>query len=210
METSTVPKNSGKEFCVPDDRLYLATRAWILFLQGIFKSRPSGSHHWRENPDETEILIYSHNATDLPSNNLRPVITALRGSAVSSGLSRDGVISQDFAGENRVYSDIINSSMTFNCIAREGVEAQSLAYAILSMVPVFKKSLQRLGKMHWIGNNIQVTPETRHGAVYPGSSFPEWRIVQVLIPFRVVETISATVGFHNMLQAVTLHMEESA
>lgn len=210
MTTSVIPRNSNTEFCVPDDRLYLATRAWLIFLQGLFKSRPRGQYKWSENEDETEILIFDQEATDVPPNNLRPIITTVRGSATTAGHARDGVISQDFAEENRVYADTIATSMTFNCIAREGVEAQALAYNIMMMIPVFKKSLLRLGKMHWISNNIQVTPETSHGQVYPGSSFPEWRLVRVFVPFHVMESISATVGFHNMLQEVTLHMEESA
>lgn len=210
METSTVPKSDQTLFILPEDRLYLATRTWLIFLQGLFKSRPRGNMRWDDNEDETELLIHDQGATQVPQNNTRPIITTARGVAQATGLSLSGVASQDLSGENKVFSDIIGSTMTFNCIAREGIQAQALAYTIMTMIPVFKESIQRLGKMHWIGNNIQVTPEVASRDIYPGSSFPEWRVVRVIVPFQLVETIRVSHGSHNVLREVTLHMEESA
>ena len=62
--------------------------------------------------------------------------------------------------------------------------------------------------MHAIGNNVQLTPETSHGALVPGSSVPEWKMVQLIVPFYIQDTISSDdEGFYTMLKAVTLKME---
>lgn len=199
-------KSDISEFCVTDDRLYLATRAWILWLQGLFSQRPPNMYKWSENDTESEILIYDHNPTSTEQTNKRPFITTRRGVATLMGSSRDQTMTRDFSGDNVLYSDIMQTSMSFTCVAREGIEAQEIAYLVSRMIPVFKASIQKAGRIHWISNQIQVFPETSHGEIIQGSSHPEWRAVQVSVPFSIQDVISAEKGFYNVLRAVNLHM----
>ena len=113
---------------------------------------------------------------------------------------------RNFAGDQFKISDIMQTSMTFTCCAREGIEAQEIAYLIFRMIPVFKPSIQKAGRIHWISNNVQIFPETSHGEIVQGSSYPEWRAVQVSVPFSIQDVISAEKGFYNVLRAVNLHM----
>lgn len=200
--------NSDSFFYVPDDRLYLATRAFLIFLQGLFKDRPAGQFRWSENPDETEILI----TDQLPENGQavgkRPIIVTTRGAARYRNVSLDHVMERDMSGDALVYSDIIETDMTFTCIAREGVEAQNLAFTIFRMVPIFKGAIGRLGDMHWIGANMQIGPESQGNQIIPGSGFSEWKIVQVSVPFAIQDTVSVKSDFHTLLRAVNLHMEQ--
>jgi len=104
-------------------------------------------------------------------------------------------------------SDMMGTSMTLSVVAREGLEAQSLAYLIFRMIPIFKPQIMRLGRMHAIGNNITLTQETQMGQIVPGSSTPEWKMVQLMIPFYIQDVISADEkDFYSMVQAVNLHM----
>lgn len=201
--------HQGQEvaYYTPEDRLFLATRAWVLWLHGLFGTRPAGHYRWDPNIQETEIVISDQMPTNIEPTNKRPIITTARGPASWSSLSINQVRDQDLLGRSKVFSDMLSCSMTLSVIAREGLEAQELAYMLFRMIPVFKPHLMRLGRMHAIGNNVQLTPETPHGALVPGSSVPEWKMVQLIVPFYIQDTISSDdEGFYTMMKAVTLKM----
>lgn len=208
MTTSASNSSSPSvAFFEPEDRLLTATRAWLIWLQGLFKSRPYGHYHWEDNPDETEVVITDQFPSSGPSTNRRPLIVTSRGPAMWSGTSVDRVMEQDLLGRRKVYTDLMGSSMTISVIAREGLEAQNIAYMIFRMIPVFAPQLLRLGRMHMLGNNVQLTPETPHNALVQGSSTPEWKQVQLVIPFYIQDVISSEDnGFYTMFRDVTVHM----
>ena len=199
-------KSSITSFCIGDDRLYIATRAWLLWLQGLFSTREAGQYHWSDNDTETEILIYDQNPTATEKTGKRPFIVSSRGPVRWANTSRDQTLSRNFDGDQKKFSDIIMTNMTLTCVAKEGVEAQGLAYMIAKLIPVFKPTIMKAGRLHWIGNETQILPETGHGQLIPGSSFPEWRAVQLIVPFSIQDTISAEKGFYNILRAVKIHM----
>ena len=75
------------------------------------------------------------------------------------------------------------------------------------MIPIFKPSLLRLGRMHAIGNNIQLSPETSQGQIVPGSATPEFKMVRLSVPFYIQDVFSAKdEDFYSMVEAVNLHM----
>lgn len=194
-------------FYATEDRVRVATRAWLRWLQGLFGSRPVGHYHWEQNMDETEVVITDQMPEHIEPNSRRPIVTTARGPVSWAGMSSNQVRDQDILGQHKVFSDIVVSSMTISIIAREGLEAQNLGYMLFRMIPVFKPQLLRLGNMHSIGNNVQLTPETTHGALVPGSSVPEWKMVQLTVPFYLQDTISSDdEGFYTMFRDVTLNM----
>lgn len=206
MDMPAITKSPSTQFAMPDDRLYLATRAWIIWLQGLFSTRAPGYHRWSSNSEESEIVITNALPSSSEHRNNRPIISVSRGSAQFAGSSRDSTLSRNFSGDKQTLSDMIATSIMFSCVAKEGVEAQELAYTIFRMVPVFKASIMRLGRIHAIGHNLAVSPETKHGQLVPGSSSPEWRMVNVSAPFYIQDVISLERDFHNIMQAVNLHM----
>ena len=192
---------------VPEDRLLQATRAWLMFTQGLFKSRPAGYHRWSPNMDDTEIIITDQQPAQMENTNKRPIISTARGPATFSGTSMSQTVQPSFHSPKRVISDMLGCSITISVIAREGLEAQGLAYLLFRMIPIFKPSIMRLGRLHAIGNNITLTQETQMGQIVPGSSTPEWKMVQLIIPFYIQEVISADEkDFYSLMQAVNLHM----
>jgi len=199
-------KSAETQFILTDDRLYYATRAWLKWLQGLFSTREPGKWKWSQNETETEILIYDHHPTGTQKTNKRPFITSTRGMAQMVGVSRDQRKDQDPLGEDFTVSDILITSIQLTCCAREGVEAQELAYLVFRLIPVFKPSIMKIGRIHHIDNRIQISPETAHGELVPGSSFPEWRAVQVQVTFSIQDVISIEKDFHNIIRTVNLHM----
>lgn len=199
--------NPDLGFFNPDDRLHTATRAWLIFLQGLFKSRPEGYYKWDQNPNETEIIITDREPSDSDNKSTRPIIATARGPAVWSSTSLNQQMQPAFGSEKTIFSDLIGSSMTISVVAREGLEAQNLAYTIFRMIPVFKPQILRLGRMHAIGNNITLTQETSRQSIVPGSSTPEWKMVQLIIPFYIQDVFSSEEkDFYTLMRAVNLHM----
>ena len=194
-------------FSVPDDAIHKATRAWLIWLQGLFRTRPSGHHRWDPNMDQTEIVITDQNPDKIEKSNIRPVIATARGPATWAGTSMGQSIQHDLASPRTTYTDIIGTSMTLSIVAREGLEAQNIAYFIFRMIPVFKSSIMRLGDIHAISSNITLTQENQQGSVVPGSSSPEWKMIQVIIPFYIQDVVTADEkDFYSLMRTVNLHM----
>lgn len=194
-------------YTLPEDRLLVATRAWLLFIQGLFRTRPPGHYRWSSNAEESEIIITDQSPTSLENTNKRPIISTARGPATYSGTSLAQAMQPVFESPKKIIADLLGSSITISVVAREGLEAQSIAYTLFRMIPIFKPQIMRLGRLHAIGNNITLTQETQHGQIVPGSSTPEWKMVQLIIPFYIQEVISAEEkDFYSLAQAVNLHM----
>ena len=194
-------------FSVPDDAVHKATRAWLIWLQGLFRTRPSGNYRWDSNMDETEIVITDQNPDNVEKTNTRPIIATARGPATWAGTSMGQSILHSFDSPRTTYTDLIGTSTTLSVIAREGLEAQNIAYFIFRMIPVFKDSIMRLGGIHAISNNVTLTQENQQGAVVPGSSSPEWKMIQVIIPFYIQDVVTADEkDFYSLMRTVNLHM----
>ena len=191
---------------LPADLLYTSQRAFVRWLQGLFGQKEITSYHWSPNATESKIVISSMHPTETGEHNKRPIIVVGRGTAQWSGVSRDQTLSQSFSGDRKTLSDIIHTSAIISCIAREGVEAQEIAYLISRLLPVFKRDIVKLGNIHFISNNVVIEPETNHGAIVQGSGVPEWRMVRLSIPYAVQEEITIDKDFHNILHAVRLQM----
>lgn len=206
MDVSAKGASDQRLFVLPDDRLYLATRAWILWIQGLFSTRPVGDYKWSSNPSETEILVTGSFPTDTQKTVKKPFIVVQRGPAQYLGTSHDGILHQNMSGTQITFADIIATSITISCVAREGPEAQRIAYTLFRLIPVFRRSIQRLGRIHAIPHNITIGQEAGYSSIVPENGFPEWRIVQVGAAFQIQDVVSAETDFHTVLRAVNLHM----
>jgi len=203
------PIPSDFSWCPPEDRLRLAVRSWLIWVQGLYRYRPVGQHRWNPNFDETEIIITDQNPDDVEKTNKRPIISTSRGPASWSGTSLGQSERPVFSNNKVIYSDIIGTSITMSIVAREGLEAQDIAYTIFRMIPVFKRSLNRFCRLHAIGNNITITPETAMGQLVPGSSRSEWKMVQIHVPIWIQDRISVeSQDFHTLVRAVNLQLQE--
>lgn len=188
-----------------DDRLYIATRAWLLWLQGLFSTKPIGMYRWTSDPDTTEIMITDQEPIGAAVTNKRPVIVSKRNGAGYASLGVGQVMMANYGNHDLRMSDLVNCSLTLTIIAREGIEAQSIAYEIFRMIPLFRGMIIRLGRMHSVGPQIQLGAEYPYKALNAGSSTPEWKAVSLSIPFSVQDTFTMTDSeIHTFIESVNM------
>jgi hypothetical protein len=157
------------------------TRAWIIWAQGVFASLPLGRYRWTEDPETSEILV----AGQEPEVNgmQRPRVIVSRGPIGFSGLSINQMESQSLMDTSRSTSDLMSSTIIITVGAREGAEAQWLAYLLFRLVIPFKGELQRAAKLHAIlTGRMQMSQEDDYSRFMPGSPSGDFRGVQLSVP----------------------------
>ena len=193
------------------DRLYQATRGYTAFLQALFASRPPGNLRWSFNDEESELLITGETPVNIDTPHKRPIISVVRGQSGWDGSSRDGLQQLSLSSADKTFTDTTSGTMVMNCLSKEPVEAQYLAWLCFTHTRLFKEVIQKHGRLHSIANHLQIGPVTPPGNVVRGSSASEWRLVQVYSPFqvrsafRVSETEDS--DFHVLLRQLTMTLD---
>ncbi len=165
-----------------EEPLYYCTRVFLLFLQGLFEQFPEGSYKWSSDEKLQEIAI--HDQVPIPKERVdqKPQIITMRGPAQFANLTLDQMRKYNDRTGEKERTDLISCTMTINVIAKNGVEAQRIAWIIMRHVRTFKRSLQRTG-MHKVGDDVQMSPESPPGA-FVTESDPEFVLISVFCPFH--------------------------
>jgi hypothetical protein len=166
-----------------EEPLYYFTRVFLLFLQGLFEQFPSGSYKWSVDEKVTEIEITDQ--VPIPRSRIeqKPQIVTMRGPAQFANMTLDQMRSLDPRTGTKERTDLVSCTMTINAIARNGVEAQRIAWIAARHIRTFKAVIQRTGRMHKVGDEIMIGPESPPGAFVDGESDPEWILITVQCPF---------------------------
>ena len=211
MSTSAAARVDGNvAFPVIEDRLAIATRAWLIWLQGLFASRPAGNCRWSPNFDLTEIVITDQEPIGAPVTGARPMIVTSRSQARFSSLSTSQQLKPAFgafASQGQMVSDLIDCGVTISVIAKEGAEAQHLAYTIFRLIPLFRSDIARLGGMHAIRNQIAIGEEAPYQALVATGSAPGWKQGPLFVSFQIQDTLQSDDGkvsalLRNVTQAM--------
>lgn len=191
-----------------EDRIYLVTRGFCIWLQSLFATAPAGEFRWRPEEDESEILIVEQEPTEAQRSNRRPIISVTRSAMTFSGSSVGQAYRQSVVSDATTFTDLIPGSITLRFIARTGPEAQALAVTVAMLLPVFRPSICRLCRLHQLGLNVTIGTESSYTQYVAGSSAPEWKVVPLYVPI-VVQTVISTDGGNvsPFLRAVELNME---
>ena len=177
---------TGKPFPLGYDPLYRVTGGLLRFLKGMFKSQSPGNYQWSDDATQSEIVITDQSPVNLEVNEKRPAIVTIRGPAAWANLGFGQSVMVNMTTGRKDKQDLISCNMTFACLSREGVEAQRLAWIIFSHLPLFKPFINRdVPGIHNLGNNMTLTGESGAGALVQGSSSPEWKMVQVVVPVSI-------------------------
>lgn len=192
------------------DLPYRAKRAYVLFLQGLFRSRPEGMYQWRPN-EETEIRITGGYPIDLDKNEQRPAIVVERTEGRWSGVSQTGVATESLLEGTRTHADMMSSAMIIHCIARNGEVASGIAWWVFRWTPVFHGVLQKWGGIQSVSLQLTLGKQSDPGQIVSGSSFPEVIDVPVTSPFFLgVSTRYAKAqdsDFQSIARDITMTME---
>ena len=189
-----------------EEPLFHFTRVYLLFLQGLFKQFPEGSYRWSDDAKLSEIVITDQAPIPRERIEQRPAIVAMRGPAQFANLSLDQMRKLDSRTGMKERTDIVACTMSLNCIAKMGPEAQRIAWIVMSRIRGMKELLQRAG-MHKVGDDLQIGPESPPGAMVAGEADPEWVMVTVQSPFYVQWTEQSTPADALSLRAVELHLQ---
>ncbi len=195
---SGIPQSQG----VGIDPLTRYTRLFCRFLQIIFSDFEKGSYHWDVDTQSTDIIISDQSTLSLDAMEKRPAIIVSRGALAFTNVSIDQfagpLLDKQINGQERFtpnlnintgserHTDLVSGTIVYNCLSREGIEAQRLAWMSGGYTRTLKKVLIRAG-LHRVGENIQYSAESAPGSiVQPDSN--EIVMVSVSIPFYFQDT----------------------
>lgn len=131
---------------IPNVAIFLK-RTTIEFLQILFSTREEGSFHYDSDDTKTEIQISDQHTVDLTGVHVRPAIVGVRGPLTWSGMGLGGgaVETVDRPTRKTVFNDLLTGSMAFNCLSREGTEAEQIAHLVFNSFKFFRPVLQKIG-----------------------------------------------------------------
>lgn len=192
-----------------EEPLYFFTRNYLLFLQGLFQQFPEGSYKWSDDEKISEITITDQ--TPIPRDRIeqRPAIVTMRGPAQFANLSLDQMRTVDPKTGMKERTDLVSCTMTLSAIAKNGVEAQRIAWIIMSNIRRFKEMLQRTGGMHKVGDEVQIGPETPPGSIIQGEADIEFVMVPVYSPFFFQWTDRVTPLYAEAVRSIEAHIKSA-
>lgn len=162
---------------------------FIAFLQGIFKENEQGQFKWSEDLEKTEILISDQDT--ILSDKYMPRVVTVRGPSMPMILYFNDENEKNHQTGTEKRTQILQSSITFHCIAKTGIEAQQIADNIYRAINTYYKTLQQWG-LHKIMRNPQISPETPANSVFSPEVISEGRLVMITYTFFYRWTYTTT------------------
>jgi hypothetical protein len=203
-ERSSVPGIPDPQGIGEDPFLYF-TKLYLRFLQGLFSQFPSGSFKWSDDPKSSEIMITDQAPIPRDWLEQRPAIVTIRGPAQFANMTLDQLRSVDARTGERVHTDLIPCTMTLNCLAGQGLEAQRLGWIVMRHIRTFKRLLQK-NHMHKVGDEVAISAETPPGALVSPEADIECVNVVVSSPFFFQWTEKITPTDAQVVQAIEAHI----
>lgn len=207
-----------------EDPLFYYTKLFARFLQLVFATFEKGSYRWTDDPNLTDIYISDQCPLPQETVEKRPAIILTRGPTSFGNLALDqfsgpGPLPKpgkdmehpnvDWETGTKRYTDLVASTMTYNCLSREGLEAQRIAWIAMMATRRLKRSLMKAG-LHRVGEEIQVGSESPPGAIISGESAPEIILVSVSVPFYFQDYWSIGPVDKKLLKHIDLALTSSA
>ncbi len=204
-ERSTPPGVPHPQGLGEEPLLYF-TKVYLSFLQGLFKQFPSGSYRWSEADEDSEIMITDQGPVPRDRIEQRPAIVTMRGPAQFANMTLDQLKSVSWRTGAKQHTDLISCTMTLNCIAKNGLEAQRIAWVVMRHLRIFKVLLQRTG-MHKIGDELSMGPETPPGSLVAPEPTSEMVNISVLSPFFFQWNEHVTPADAAPIEGIEVHMQ---
>jgi hypothetical protein len=196
--SESVPNGVPQPQGVGEDPLTHYTRIFVRFLQVLFQTFEKGAYRWDLDERSSDIIISDQATIKKEVVEKRPAILVSRGPLSLTNIAMDqfaGPIRQkdpqtgrmvfktnfDRESGNRRHTDLSSCTMTYNCLSKEGLEAQRIAWICGYFTRALKRTLMKAG-MHRVGEEVQFGSESAPGSiVQPDSN--EIVMVSVSVPF---------------------------
>jgi hypothetical protein len=192
-----------------EDPLAHYTRIFVRFLQLVFASFEKGAYQWSSDMQNTDIVISDQAQIDREVVEKRPAIIVARGPVAAGNIALDQFYQYDFATGRRTFTDLMSCVMTYNVLAREGLEAQRIAWITFMATRRLKRTLMRAGPMHRVGEDGNVGAESPPGAFVAGDP-SEVVMVSVSIPFYFQDAWSVEPIDKTLLKELNLALTSEA
>lgn len=196
---STVVQPSG----VGEDSLTHHLRLFTRFLQVVFATWDKASYRWSDDESTTDIIIQGEGVISPTVCEKRPAIIVSRSPTAWTNISLDQFAGPLLKRDPKTgqttfvpnmdpetgavrHTDLLASTIIFNVLSSEGMEAVRLAGFCAYAVRTLKTSLMRAG-VHRVGEDIQIGSVSPPGAlVQPEGT--EIFMVPVTVPFFYQQT----------------------
>lgn len=142
---------------------------FITFLRNVLYRSPKKEIRWHPDPSKTNIFIADRLTYNLEEPETRPSIVVIRGGLSWRDLVMDQLKSYDLIDRTRERTDFIQGNMVLQCVAREGLHAESIATMVFKVLKYYKDDLRAMG-LHEIqrvsiGEELNIMGDTRPEAV---------------------------------------------
>jgi hypothetical protein len=183
---SETPKSFGTDDpSLANDPMLQLTRIFVYFLQQLYRDAPAGlGLKWRPE-EETSDLIISAESPVLDAVEKKPHITCVLGGSKWAGLGLDQLQAQSIiAGAGmRTHTDLVSSTISYHCQARNGLHARRLAWYSSYFTNVYRRVIMKSGGLHHVGVDHQIGPESDPSAFTGPSADKQVISVVATVPF---------------------------
>lgn len=193
-----INSQSVQDISQGDDPLTYWTRVFVRFLQIAHATWDKSFLKWSPDDTLTDIIIQDQGTIAKEVVEKRPAIIVSRGPVAFTNVALNQFAGPAYAADgtyipnsdSRIgsvrHTDLLSSTMTYNCLSKEGLEAQRIAWFCSYATRALKKVLLNAG-LHRVGEEIQVGAETAPGAIV-GPDSNEIILVPVYVPFYFQQT----------------------
>lgn len=190
-----------------EEPLFYFTRVFLLFLQGLFEQMDPGSYRWLHDEKLSEIAITDQVPIPVSRVDQKPHLITMRGPARFANLTLDQMRTVNPRTGEKERTDLISCTMSICCLAKNGIEAQRLAFIVARHVRTFKTSIQRTG-MHKVGDEIEIGPESPPGALVAEPD-PSVVMCTVTLPFHFQWTERSRPLNAALLRSIELKLQSA-
>lgn len=163
-----------------EDPLLHYTKLFVKFLQLVFGTFEKGSYKWTGDPQTTDIVISHDLSFGGEVVERTPCIVVTRGPFAFGNVAMDQFKALDEKTGRRSHTDLVSASVTYQCMSKESLEAQRLAWISMMATRRLKRNLMRAG-LHRVGEEIQVSPSQSADGLIGTDTDAE--LVTVSVPF---------------------------
>ncbi len=167
---------------------FIIKRLFLSFLQAYFAQHSKFT--WTSG-NNTRILILDKYSMDVAPLESKPAIIISRGYMRFLGTSIGQRLESSLWHDNVRYTDILSGSITFNCLAKNGLVCEELALTVRNAIIGYKNQLKQNG-LHTI-NTLVIGDERQ----VKGDSDIVLQVVPVELEFTKQSFISSTEDFYT-------------
>ena len=164
-------------------RLWL-TEVFVYFLQNLFRDiTPEGSgFHWSPDLEDTELIITAEKPR-IDAIEKTPHVVCILGMSRWSGVGIDQLENLQFDTGKRKHTDLMPCTVTYYCMAKEGLVAGDLAWLCSFYTNAYRRSIIKGGNLHDISVRHEISAESPATAITGPLVNDAVVSVQVTVPF---------------------------